>query len=260
MIETKIMLPKPGILSGFLSTIFPVRCVHCGREGNWLCPECAAGLEATGSSACRRCGSPAFRNAGTGDACHECRGRRLHFRRARAAFCYQGPARSLVHRLKYSGQRRLAGFMADLTVAGAGSLTEYLKGATLTYVPLHRSRQLDRGFNQSGLYAEALSRKLDLPLGDYLFKKRPTQSQNQLDSGSRMTNLSGSFALRRGRRRVASLGAGRLVLVDDVYTTGATVSECAGVLKEGFGADVDVLTFARSLKRQSLATCQKRVF
>lgn len=253
MTEAKIELPEPGILAGFLSTIFPVRCVHCGREGNWLCSDCAAGLEAIGARACQRCGSPAFRGAGAGDACRECRGRRLHFRKARAAFCYEGPARSLVHRLKYSGQRRLAGFMADLTMAGAGSLTEYLKGATLTYVPLHRSRQLDRGFNQSGLYAEALSRKLDLPLGDYLCKKRPTQSQNQLDSGARMTNLSGSFAVRRGRRRQGRFGGGRLVLVDDVYTTGATVSECARVLEDGLGTEVDVFTFARSLKRRSLA-------
>lgn len=135
--------------------------------------------------------------------------------------------------------------MAGLTVAGAGSLTAYLKGATLTYVPLHRSKQLGRGFNQAGLYAGALSQRLGLKMGDYLLKKRPTVSQNQLGSSARMTNLAGSFALRPGSR----FSGGRLVLVDDVYTTGATASECARVLKEGFGAEVAVLTFARALKR-----------
>ena len=253
MTEAKIELPEPGLFSGFLSILFPVRCVHCGREGNWLCPDCAAGLKAIGPRTCPRCGCPASRKAGAGDACGECRDRPLHFQKARAAFCYEGPARSIVHRLKYTGQRRLAGFMAAMTRTAAAGLTAYLKGATLTYVPLHRSKQLDRGFNQSGLFAEALSRKLDLPLGDFLIKKRPTASQNQLDSGSRMTNLSGSFALRQRGRREGRPRGGRLVLVDDVYTTGATVSECARVLKDGFGVDVDVLTFARSLKRRSLA-------
>lgn len=233
--------PGTGIVSNLLSVVFPWRCVHCGREGKRLCPPCAADLEPVGTRLCRRCGKPAFYEV---PECRECRGRRFQFGRARAAFRYEGPARSLVHCLKFSGQRRLAALMADLSCGSSGHLTDLCKGANLTYVPLHESRLAGRGYNQAGLYAGALSRKLGLPLRNVLLKKHSTPSQNELGFNDRMGNVFGSFGLRRRTR----VNGGRMVLVDDVYTTGSTVSECARVLREGLGVKVDVWTFARTVK------------
>lgn len=229
-----------GILSELLSVFFPVRCVHCGRGGAWLCPECAAQLKQVGPGGCRRCGRPARRDV---PVCSECRGRELLFASARAAFIFEGPARSLVHRLKYSGQRRLAATMADLTVR-QGNLTDVAKDATLTYVPLHRSRLLNRGYNQAGMYAKALAQRLDLPLQELLCKQNPTSPQNRLNLEQRQVNLGGSIMLKKG----AGCGSGKVMLVDDVYTTGSTVSECARVLKNGLGAEVHVWTFARTVR------------
>ncbi|MBE0430064.1 MAG: ComF family protein, partial [Thermoleophilia bacterium] len=140
-------LPQPGILTELLSILFPLRCAHCGRAGNWLCDECAEQLRPIGPAICRRCGRPL--PASMPD-CPECRGRELQFDRARAAFCFDGPARSLVHRLKYSGQRRLASFMADLSLEAMADLTENCERVNLTSVPLHSSKLVSRGYNQAG--------------------------------------------------------------------------------------------------------------
>lgn len=232
------------MFSELLSVLFPLRCIHCGRGGEWLCPECAALLRPSGPHFCCRCGRPSLSR--TAD-CPECRGRELHFKTARAAYYFEGPARSLVHRLKYSGQRRLASYMAEIACNQAG-LTSPDKAVTLTYVPLHSAKLLNRGYNQAGLFARALSRRLDLPLQDLLCKQHPTLAQNRLGFEERRQNLEGSITLRRGAS-LESGQSGRLVLVDDVYTTGSTASECARVLTEELGAEVEVWTFARTAKR-----------
>lgn len=235
-----IEIAPPGTLSGLLSVFFPLRCVHCGAAGNWLCQDCAEGLVPIGPFACRRCGRPSAVDV---PECRECRGRPLQFEDAGAAFVFDGPARSLVHRLKYSGHRRLACLMADLSCQHT-SLTDKGKEVTLTYVPLHRSRLLNRGYNQAGMYARALARRLDLPVRDLLSKKNPTPPQNRLNLDERKVNLGGSITLRKGAR----CGTPRVLLIDDVYTTGSTASECAAVLKKGLGVDVSVWTFARTVK------------
>ena len=209
---------------------------------------------ALGPNSCRRCGRPStspghFDRMGKPGCCRECRNRELHFRSARASFVFEGPARTLVHRLKYSGQRRLAAFMAELA-CNQGDLTPRGKVVTLTHVPLHSSKLLSRGYNQAGLYARALSRNLGMPLQDLLCKHQTTSAQKQLGFDGRRRNLEGSIALRRGAR--LSTAADSILLVDDVYTTGSTASECAKVLKSGLGVEVDVLTFARTVKRLSL--------
>ena len=132
-------------------------------------------------------------------------------------------------------------------------------------MPLHSSKLASRGYNQAGLFARALSLRLGLPLQDLLCKQHLTQPQNQLGYDERRRNLEGSIALRRDfrggpgfRGRGALPGSmpgvpgeargGSILLVDDVYTTGSTVSECARVLSGGLGMEVHVWTFARTVK------------
>ncbi len=233
-------VPEPGFIDNLLSVLFPLRCVHCGAFGYWLCQSCAEALTAIGPENCSRCGRPGLDKVAT---CAECRGRNLPFGFARAAFRFEGPGRSLVHALKYGGQQRLARLMAAISCSAA-SLTVPEKDVTLTYVPLHRSKLASRGYNQAELYAKALSRLLDLPLTGLLEKKHPTPPQNRLNSKQRQNNLAGSFAL----RKEAGPPNSRILLIDDVYTTGSTAAECARVLCGGLGARVDVWTFARTVK------------
>lgn len=236
--------PQPGILTEMLSILFPVRCVHCGRGGNWLCPACADALDEIGPDRCGRCGRPV--RAGPG-SCAECRGRSLPFISARAAFCFSGPARSLVHSLKYSGQRRLATFMAGLSASGLAELTGQFEVDTLIPVPLHGSKRVSRGYNQAGLYARALSRRLGLRHQDILCKRRLTVPQNRLDYGARRKNQLDSFSLKRG---IKIRGSG-VVVIDDVYTTGSTAAECARIIREELGVDVYIWTFARAVRHRS---------
>lgn len=233
-------ISEAGILSGILSLLFPLRCAHCRGHGEELCPACRGRLKPIGPERCRRCGKPSLYDV---PECPECRGRRLYFGAAGAAFAFEGPARSLVHGLKYSGQRRLAELMADLTVVSP-ELIEKCRGATLGYVPICRSRKFSRGYNQAELYARALSRRLGIPLGEMLVKSRPTVPQNRLNFTERGKNLSDSFTARAGYRQETA----KVLLIDDVFTTGATVSECARVLTSNLGVVVDVWTFARTVK------------
>jgi len=133
--------------------------------------------------------------------------------------------------------------MADITCNFSG-LTAAAKDATLTYVPLHRSKLLTRGYNQAGLYAQALSRRLNLPVRDLLTKHHPTPPQNQLGFNERRRNLAGSINLRPG----AGIEGERVLLIDDVYTTGSTAAACARALREGLGVEVEVWTFARTVR------------
>ncbi|MHB0914388.1 MAG: double zinc ribbon domain-containing protein [Thermoleophilia bacterium] len=229
-----------SILSQLISVLFPSRCAHCRAYGGSFCPECREALKPLGALRCRCCGKPSLYDV---TECPECRGRRLHFRAAGAAFAYDGPARSLVHALKYSGQRRLAATMADLS-ADTPALVEASRGAAISFVPAYRSRQFKRGYNQAELYARALSGRLGAPVADLLLKCRPTVPQNRLNFAERGKNLSDSFSARAGCR----LETEKVLLVDDVYTTGATVSECARVLTSDLGVVVDVWTFARTVK------------
>lgn len=230
-----------GVLSNLLSVLFPLKCAHCGKGNRRICDACISQLLPIGATYCRRCGKPSLYLV---PDCPECRGRRLYFGTARAAFYFKGPARSLVHDLKYSGQRRLASIMADLSL-GQSDLTEHFKGATLTSVPMHPSRKIRRGYNQAEMYAKALSERLGIPWEGVLVKSRPTPSQNRLDYHDRRSNIKGSFSLRPGAAR----GAERLMVVDDVYTTGSTASECARLIRSELGVEVDVWTFARTVKR-----------
>lgn len=255
MADIELKLSEPGIFSEVLSIFFPVRCVHCGRGGHWLCQDCASGLKLIGGTLCRRCGRPVERSV---NSCSECHSRGLAFHSAAAAFYFNGAARSLVHQLKYGGQRRLAGYLAEISAdaaagfiqRGCGGLTENKAGISLTFIPMHRSKQLNRGYNQARLYARALGRRLGLPVVDLLLKNRPTAPQNQLDFDARGNNLTGSFSFRRG----ASITGERIILIDDVYTTGATARECARIINEALGVNVYIWTFARTVRNRGSRT------
>lgn len=136
--------------------------------------------------------------------------------------------------------------MAEWTLGQTG-VEGFLEGATLVPVPMHRGRQLERGYNQAELYARALADLSGSGYEERLVRARVTDPQNRLDITSRRENPAGSIALRDGSRPPGR----RVVVVDDVYTTGSTASECARVLVQEAGAEVDVWTFARTVKRWS---------
>jgi competence protein ComFC len=235
------------VLDGVVDLFLPKRCVVCGAAGSWLCRQCGAGLVPLDGPRCGHCGSP----SGVAVAeCRECRARRLGFVSARAAFSYQGPARRLVTACKFRALRSLAREMADLA---APHFPRALPGAcgpaapqAVTAVPAHRGHRLERGFNQAELLGRELARAADLPFVDLLVRTRHGRRQSELAADERCANVRGAFGAAPVARRVAG-ELKRVVIVDDVYTTGETLSECSKALVV-VGCEPHVFTFARAVR------------
>ena len=165
---------------------------------------------------------------------------RRHVERSRAIGAYAGALRSIVHALKYDGRRSLAAPLAALMRERAGDLLDGVDAAVA--VPLHWSRRGERGFDQ----AVDLARRLNLPVCPALRRIRATSAQASLPASRRHANVRNAF---RPTRAARGLRGARVVLVDDVSTTGATLEACARALKEGGIAEVRALTAARVVTR-----------
>jgi len=217
-----------------LDVVLPQRCLVCGAGGAQLCAGCRDGLPFLRPPWCDLCGAPTARPVAR---CRECSGRRLAFARARAAVAYDEPVRRLVAGWKEHGLRRLAGDAAAI-------LAERLPptdAGLVTYVPADRIRAGERGHHPAERLAHALAARLGLPCAPALERSRRSHRQRGLSLAERRRNVAGAF------------GAGRpvsdtILLVDDVYTSGSTVSAAAAALRRAGAARVDVATFARTIR------------
>ena len=219
------------MLERALDLVFPRACAGCGA-GPWpFCRGCVAALEPLGPPWCRRCGRP---SAADVDRCRDCPPAPIAS--ARAAFAYRGPAREAVHRLKFSGWRgvgeALAGALAALGPPPADAVT---------WVPLAPRRRAERGFDQARVLARALARELDLPAAAFVRRVRSTGRQARRTRDERLEAMRGAFVPIARRPAPA-----RLLLVDDVLTTGATAAACAAALRRGGAREIHLLTACRS--------------
>lgn len=208
-----------------LDLIFPKFCAGCGREGSFCCAPCRARL-AFSAPACPICSRRNF----TGILCDAC-AEQTHLRRFLAPFSYREPLiRELIHSYKYSGARELAPLFADELASFLHCYGIRPSGpAILIPIPLHPSRERERGFNQARLIALALGERLGLPVADALRRIRATESQVEMDSFERRrTNVAGIFRV----VDPAAVAGRTAILVDDVATSGATLGEAARVIRE----------------------------
>ena len=227
-----------------LDFALPPRCPGCGAitgEPHRFCLDCWRSLTFLGDPCCARCGLP-FAYPGGGEAeCAGCLAEPPAFDRLRAAVAYGDVSRQVALKLKYSGRpglaETLAHFMMRHVRPGEGE-------ALLVPVPLHRWRIWKRGYNQAALIASALSRRTGLPAGlDLLGRTRATPPLKGLGRRERARVVRGAFKVPpRARDRLAGR---KILLVDDVYTSGATAAACARALKRGGAASVEVLCWAR---------------
>ena len=213
---------------------YPRCCVGCSRRSSdVLCRSCFEALPGITPPLCGRCGLPtAFEVYG----CDGCRTVDLAFDGARAPLRYEGVGKGAVHALKYGGYRPVVErLMAPLM---AGSLEGECFDAVVA-VPLHRARLAKRGFNQAEVIGRAVAGRIVAPFLDKLRAVRGTRDQVELTATSRRQNVAGAFEAR-------GPVAGRVLLVDDVMTTGATLDECARVLKKSGAGEVHALTLCRT--------------
>lgn len=181
--------------------------------------------------------------------CGECERWPPSIQHARSAFLLHPPADRIVHQLKYRGWRALAELMG--AALGGVQLPAAMQRCTVVLaVPTTRQRERERGYNQAGLIAQAFARKTEIVYAEWLERTPAASSQTTLQPAKRAANVAGAFRLRTDVMDRAQ-GA-RVLLIDDVLTTGATVSECSETLTAAGAASVCVLTYARALDNERL--------
>lgn len=247
------MLQNLGHLSGrlartVLDAVLPPRCLKCGdivSQTNGLCPDCWRKLTWLGAPCCACCGQPFPFEAGPESLCGACLQRRPAYDRARAVFRYDDESRDLVIGLKHADRTEsvpaLAGWMSR---AGAGLLES---AELIVPVPLHWTRLASRRFNQAALLAQAIGRTAGLPvLPEALCRRRATRSQGHLGRLARFRNVKGAILVADGR--ATAVTNRRILLIDDVITTGATVESAAKALISAGARGVDVLALAKVVR------------
>ena len=247
------MIPFSRAADGLLAVLLAPACAACNASLPYpargpVCQSCWDAIRPFTPPLCRRCGDPlpSWRVISVeAGVCPRCRRRPSALTESRAIGAYDGSLRAIVHAFKYGGCRSLArGLGARLRESAAGLLGN---ADIVVPVPLHRSRRRGRGFNQ----ARELARHLGLPLVDALRRTRATPSQTDLPAAARHGNVRDAFALARRQLPWLALNVEglRIVLVDDVSTTGATIEACARVLRAAGAADVSAVTAARVVSR-----------
>ncbi len=230
-----------------LDMLFSRTCESCGKdlaeEGGALCWDCQAGVKTVQVPFCERCGDPVAGMVSGPFECAWCRKTKPAFDWARSAVRYDGVAKACIRRFKYNAgiwlQEDLVGWLMALWRTCPASIRA---ADAVTSVPLYPKRERERGYNQAALLGEALARRVGIPFRRGLLgRKKATATQTHLTAAQRVHNVRGVFSVPwPGRVRGA-----RIVLVDDVMTTGATVNECARALQEAGAASIMVLTVAR---------------
>src|SRR5712692_6110808 len=233
-------------LGGIASLFYPPVCTICCANvapREYLCQECEAKITRIAPPFCAKCSEP-FEGAITGPfTCANCAHRKIYFDAAISAYRSRGIVRRVILDFKYGRQTHLRHLVARWLVAGFDDerLRERRFDAIVP-VPVDPARQRERGFNQAAVLAEWLGSHLALPLRPALQRIHYTTTQTAFDRSERMQNLRGAFRLRK-KADVRNL---RVLLVDDVLTTGSTLSECARVLKEAGARSVYAATAARA--------------
>ena len=239
-------------MSLFLKTLFqfflPPQCNCCetfieeGRQG--LCSDCLSAVRWIEPPFCTQCGNPFVPRQGKGHLCGRCLDQKRYFTIGRALGHYEGPLREAIHRWKYEEKIYLSSLFGEWMER---SFSQYWKASLfdlLVPVPLHPQRLRERGFNQALLLVRELSHRTGIPYRKRLLEKRErTVPQVHLSGVDREKGVKGAFGLAEREGVQGKV----ILLVDDVYTTGATVNECARVLIAGGAQRVDVFTLAHAV-------------
>ena len=242
-------------LESMMDWLYPSRCRACsgsiqGRDYEYFCSTCWPQIQLVAHPFCTICGRPFPDSSGDDHACGVCLARNPHFAQAHSWACYpreeatEHPLRQVIQKFKYGRKVALGKPLGRLMARGCEEFLAACKAEAIIPVPLHPRRLRWRGFNQSVLLARQISRAYNIPVDCFtLFRKIDTPPQTQLPEEDRRKNMRRAFAL----AEESAMSGKRVLLVDDVYTSGATVNECSRVLKRGGAREVFVLTLARAV-------------
>lgn len=243
----------------FLDVLYPPECALCASgdltqqfsgQCEGICRECWPYFEGIAFPYCDTCGDPIFTPAAPGTViyCSDCMTFRPAFLMARSGYRARGPVRELIHRFKYLRQLDLSSLLGELLSHPLRRLPELREARVdqwpVVPVPLHWAKQRKRQFNQTAELAAALAKRSPRPVWPCLRRVVKTRVQARLTRQQRLANVRRAFAVKPGW--IKRLRGSKVLLLDDVFTTGATVHACARALKKAGAAEVIVLTLARA--------------
>lgn len=236
--------------------LFPpdIYCIACGQPldpGNLysMCEDCLNEMVWGNRNLCRLCGKP-LEDWYPDDLCGECKNHTRSFDRGVSCFQYQGSAREMIHDFKYHGKSYLSRIFSEIMYDKIRA-TGYNDVDLILPVPMYRKKEARRGYNQAALLAMFTGKRLNVEYrDDLLLRVRPTEPMNQLDPRQRHRNLDGAFAVTRAGYRV--LPGKRVLLVDDIYTTGTTTEYCSRLLKQEGAVSVTILSLAAGRNQRIL--------
>jgi ComF family protein len=238
-------------LQAILAFLYPRQCLSCRTTiaaEHAFCGECQPFIQPVSHPFCSWCGAPFVTLAGPDHLCGRCLADPPAFRRARAWACYRSegtvphPLNVAIQHFKYQREVSVGKSLAALATAHLADVEHDYD--VIVPVPLHPQRLRSRGFNQALIVSQAIGHAQDKPVDAFVLERtRPTPPQTQLSRSQRRANVRGAFDVAHAKR----LAGKRVLLVDDVYTSGATVMECARALRRGSAKTVDVFTLARAV-------------
>lgn len=245
-----------------LDWVYPPKCLSCriifppihNAPYPWLCNNCRPLLSPITSPFCHVCGHPVNLSNEAKHICPSCKPGQFKFATHRAAFVYNDVIKELIHNIKFRGEKQAATGLGNLLAEEVQkwdiSLNEeFLNADCIVPVPLHPSKKRMRGFNQSAVLAVALSKFLNIPIYEDMLKRIiKTVPQSGLSPYARRQNLIGAFTYNRKRYKVPK----KIILIDDIFTSGATMDACTEVfIKNGVGCVVGI-SLAIAIKEDSL--------
>ena len=240
------MIAAPNFIRGLVSLVYPPSCTICSAPvefSEYLCADCEAKLFRIVPPFCAKCSEPFDGAITTTFACANCAHRVLYFDAAVSAYRSRGIARHVILNFKYGRQIHLRHLVGRWLISALDdSRLRDRRFDVIVPVPLHPARERERGFNQAALLADRIGPHLGLPVRRVLQRVRFTTTQTAFDRAERIQNLRHAFRLRK-KTDVRKLD---VLLIDDVLTTGSTLSECARVLKENGALSVYAATAARA--------------
>jgi competence protein ComFC len=236
-----------GVWDAALNFIYPPVCQICreeraGIKEGYVGGECWTQVRFVTAPFCQRCGLPYEGSIGQPFVCGNCRDIEFHFRFARSAVVAGPLVLQVIHRYKYNRALCFEPFLADLLIRQAAPSLKNEQWDLIVPVPLHPAKKREREFNQAERLARHLSRATQIPVNaDLIRRVKPTATQTQLNRAERAGNVQGAFAPCNSKK----LNGEKIILLDDVLTTGATTSACARVLRQAGAGDLCVWTVAR---------------
>ena len=239
------------LISTIIDWIYPPRCISCrnplpleNKRGRflWLCSYCENLFTPLEEPICNICSAPVKEGV---SVCSSCHSRSFHFIHNRSAFVYEDLVRDMMHEIKFRRRRHVAQGLGRLW---ADIVKERIpKDITLVPLPMHPKKRRERGFDQAQVLAAAIAETTGIKYSAILERVKDTPPQSGLHPRQRVDNISGAFRVKPGH----NITGQDFILVDDIYTTGASLNECAKVLIQGGASKVFTMTLAITIKKSS---------